>query len=235
MPRVPQIRAIFLDLDDTLCDTATAKRRRLAKAFAGGDVPLADWPTDLPVQSMVDDAISRNEIAAEHFPKVFARHGYDNQAFADHAASWALANRYHGLEYFDDALPTIQALRVLCEPALTIGVITNGPGEIQRPKVELLAVESLVDFTIVSGEFGTWKPDPLIFEEALRLAAVAPNEAIMVGDSLNHDIAGANAAGISSVWVNLSGAVAPSDGPQPDHVIRSIGELPEIVAPRCRR
>ena len=229
------LRAVLLDLDDTLCDTHAAKRARLRRAFAGGSDPLPSWPSGLPIDRMVDEAISNNEIGPDHFPGLFARYGMDDPALAQHASEWVLANRYHGLDLFEATLETIAALRAQCAGELMLGVITNGPAEIQRPKVELLEIESLVDFTIISGEFGAWKPDPSIFYEALRLADVRPAEAIMVGDSLMHDIAGANAVGVESVWINPAGGPAPAGGPTPDHVIRTIGELPAITLRRCWR
>jgi putative hydrolase of the HAD superfamily len=67
-----------------------------------------------------------------------------------------------------------------------------------------LGIDRLVDFVLVSGEFGSEKPDRAIFEEALRLGVPRRNGPIMVGDSLEHDIAGAQAAGITAVWINRS-------------------------------
>ena len=87
-----------------------------------------------------------------------------------------------------------------------IGIVTNGPTEVQRAKLELLGIDRLVDFVLVSEEFGVAKPDPAIFREALRLAGVKPEEAIFVGDSVEFDMAGARAAGIPTVWVNRHAA-----------------------------
>jgi FMN phosphatase YigB (HAD superfamily) len=64
---------------------------------------------------------------------------------------------------------------------------------------------ALVDGALSSAEVGRAKPDPLIFERALRLADVAPEDAIHVGDSLEHDVAGARAAGIRPVLVTRGG------------------------------
>jgi putative hydrolase of the HAD superfamily len=110
-----------------------------------------------------------------------------------------------------------------------IGIVTNGPTEVQRAKLELLEVDRLVDFVLVSEEFGAAKPDPEIFREALRLAGVKQEEAIFVGDSVEFDMAGARAAGIPTVWVNRDERPWTEPGPPPSRQIRSLAELPQLL------
>ena len=105
--------------------------------------------------------------------------------------------------------------------ARPIGIVTNGPTEVQRAKLELLGVDRLVDFVLVSEEFGVAKPDPAIFREALRFAEVGPEEAIFVGDSVEFDMAGARAAGIPTVWVNRHQRPWTEPGPPPTCQIRT--------------
>jgi putative hydrolase of the HAD superfamily len=60
-------------------------------------------------------------------------------------------------------------------------------------------LEAHVDGAVSSAEAGAAKPDPAIFELALRLAGVAASEALHVGDTAEEDVAGARAAGIRAV------------------------------------
>ena len=99
----------------------------------------------------------------------------------------------------------------------------------QRAKLELLGIDRLVDFVLVSEEFGVAKPDPEIFREALRLAGVRPEEAIFVGDSVEFDMAGAQAAGIPTVWVNRHQRPWTEPGPPPTRQIRSLADLPQLL------
>ena len=68
---------------------------------------------------------------------------------------------------------------------------------------------------------------------SLERAAVAPEEALMVGDSYRADVRGAWSAGMDAVWLNRHEGVriTPEDEPVPDdvRVIRSLDELPGIV------
>ena len=74
------------------------------------------------------------------------------------------------------------------------------------------------------------KPHPSIFETALSTVGVAADEAMMVGDSLSHDVAGARQLGMRAVLLDRSGRLCTS---QPDvPVIASLAELPAMIAER---
>ena len=71
------------------------------------------------------------------------------------------------------------------------------------------------------------KPHPTIFEEALRRAGVAAADAVMVGDSVPHDIAGALGLGMRGILVARSGL---SKGAPPEvPVIHSLRELRDLL------
>ena len=88
--------------------------------------------------------------------------------------------------------------------------------------LERTGLRPLVDAVVISAELGVAKPDPAIFRAALDRLGVAPDGAVHVGDSLEHDVAGARAAGLEAVLVNRNGAVAP-DG------VRTVASLAELV------
>ena len=107
----------------------------------------------------------------------------------------------------------------------TAPVPAEAPADVQRAKVELLGIEQLADFVLISGEFGVWKPDPGIFVEALRLGGTAAEDAIFIGDSAEHDIAGARALAIRTIWVNRTGQPWTHDEPPPDLEVASLTAL----------
>jgi putative hydrolase of the HAD superfamily len=102
---------------------------------------------------------------------------------------------------------------------------------VQRDKVALLNLTAVVDFVLISEEIGIAKPDPAIFAEALRLASVTPDEAIVVGDSPEFDIAGASAAGIRAIWLNRTGRPWPPELPAPAYEVRSLSALRHLLGP----
>lgn len=230
-PLVPTPRLLLFDLDDTLCDYASARDERLRRAFGPAAARLAGGPVPATLlDRLVAASVAIHPHGADHFADLLRDHGLDDPAVAEAAVAWYRTNRFHGLALFADAAATLAASRTTGDGrARQIGVITNGPADIQRAKVELLAIERLVDFVVISGEFGAWKPDPAIFAEALRLGGATAAEAVFVGDSAEHDIAGARAAGIRAVWVNRTGRPWSHPAPPPDLEIDSLTALAPLL------
>jgi len=74
-----------------------------------------------------------------------------------------------------------------------LALVTNGAPDVQREKLSLTTLASLFEVMVISAEVGFGKPDRRIFETALAALEVAPEDAVMVGDSLPRDVAGAQA------------------------------------------
>jgi putative hydrolase of the HAD superfamily len=75
--------------------------------------------------------------------------------------------------------------------------------------LERTQLRALVDVVVISAELGAAKPDPAIFRAALDRLGATARDAIHVGDSVEHDVAGARAAGVEAVLVARNGAQAP--------------------------
>ena len=88
--------------------------------------------------------------------------------------------------------------------------------------LERTELRPLVDAVVISAELGVAKPDPAIFRAALDRLGAAAEGSVHVGDSLEHDVAGARAAGLEAVLVARNGAAAP-DG------VRTVRSLAELV------
>ncbi|MGI9254214.1 MAG: HAD family hydrolase [Thermomicrobiales bacterium] len=212
--------ALF-DLDDTLCDYESARNERLAIAFS-----QADDLDSKRVDDMVAESIAHHHHGTDHFPALFARYGINDPSAADSAAAWYRTNRFHGLKLFADTEPVLRSIRHAGYP---VGIITNGPADVQRAKVNLLGVNDLVDFAIVSGEFGVAKPHPSIFHAALKAGGRSASEALFVGDALEFDITGANGVAIRSVWMNRRGKTRNAADPKPNHEVSDLHQVFAIL------
>jgi FMN phosphatase YigB (HAD superfamily) len=122
----------------------------------------------------------------------------------------------------------VQALRRLAP-----GVITNGPSNVQRPKLEALDQpgwfpEHLV---FVSGEFGARKPDPAIFRAAARAAGVEPHECVMVGDAREFDMP-AKAVGFRTILFTGPRKCPDitKDEWQPDAIVASYNAMRDLFS-----
>ena len=88
------------------------------------------------------------------------------------------------------------------------------------------------DVIVTSVDAGSRKPDPGIYRKALSILGCEPHEAVMVGDRVDTDIAGANRVGITSVlcrWNERYPMTMMAEEDLPDFVIASIKELPALV------
>jgi len=89
-------------------------------------------------------------------------------------------------------------------------------------------LDALVDAAISSAEAGAAKPSPAIFRRALELVGGQAGDGLHAGDSLEHDVAGARAAGLRPVLVARGGR--PAEAPAGLDVIASLAELPALAA-----
>lgn len=104
-----------------------------------------------------------------------------------------------------------------------LGVITNG-----NACVHHIGIGHHFDFVVSSERAGRSKPEPHIFNVALRNAGIPPERVAHVGDDPANDVVGAAAVGMRTVWFNPSGSDWPG-GPPPDATISGLGELDEAL------
>jgi len=133
---------------------------------------------------------------------------------------WA---EHRHFELYDDVPGTLVALKSL---GFQIGLISNS----HRPLDSFgshFELDGLISATVSSSDHGFLKPHPSIFQAALRLMQVKPEEAVMVGDSFSHDIVGARQAGMRGIL--LARRELPPMPPDDVPVIRSLAELPALL------
>jgi putative hydrolase of the HAD superfamily len=98
---------------------------------------------------------------------------------------------------------TLPALEALRERGCRIGLISNTiwPAALHLEDLEQVGIGPYLDHAIFSGDAGMWKPTAQIFLSMLEALAVAPQDAVFIGDSPREDILGAQAVGMRAVWV----------------------------------
>ena len=83
-------------------------------------------------------------------------------------------------------------------------VVTNGFVEVQYEKFDKSGLRDCFAHIVLSEEVGCQKPNPRIFEEALRMNGLQAEDVVMIGDSWSSDIQGAINAGIDQIWIKKS-------------------------------
>ena len=126
--------------------------------------------------------------------------------------------KYHIL--FSD---TRQCLDTL-SPKYQLGLLSNGPSDMQRYKIQVTGIGGYFSEIIISGDVGYAKPDHRIFQLMLSRLGYPPENTFMIGNSLRSDISGAQAAGMKTVWLNRNNKPA-DQSVIPDIELADLGQL----------
>ena len=213
----------------------TALRARSRELWRAG--PAIDYCGDIGISAREglwgaftgdgpDLRILREWIAGyriEAWTRALAEVGVEDLAMARELAECFLADRRRRHVVFPESRTVLDALR----SRVKLGMITNGASDIQRAKILGSELADYFDLILVSGEEGFGKPKPEIFRLAIDRLDVDEASAVMVGDSLARDIAGAASVGMRSVWVNRFARGIPVGFPSPDLEMRDLRGLAE--------
>lgn len=229
-------RAVFFDVDFTLIYPGPTFRGEGYQRFCrkyGLEVDAGRFEQAVAEASalldVAQDSAYNPEIFIRYTSRIIEGMGGSgpavDQCSLEIYEEWALCHHFH---LYEDVPETFRAL---VNRGLQLGLISNTHRSLETFQVHF-ALEGLVSATISSSDHGFLKPHPSIFEAALRLARVAPDEAVMVGDSFKHDIAGALSVGMRGVLLQRSGETLRHDERR-DHpdvpVISTLRDLPSVL------
>ena len=106
----------------------------------------------------------------------------------------------------------------------TLGALTNGNADIYKTDAA-----EYFDFAFSAEDMGASKPDPAMFQAAIKQTGVAAEHIIHVGDDPDHDIRGARDIGMHTVWVNTQRRAWPGEGDSADCEIVTLHQLPDAI------
>lgn len=218
----------LLDADETILDFVRSSRESLRAAMREAGLPYAE--EDFSVYKDINDgvwreyergALTKPRLVVERFARFFSAKGIEADPAAVNALYFARLCRTGYL--FDGAEAFLHALQERGK----VFLITNGTPAAQYGRLRAVGLLNAFDGIFVSDEIGFAKPDARFFSFVLGSTNLAPEECIVIGDSLSSDIAGANASGILSVWYAPRGG--EPRGARPDAVARSYAEVLSAV------
>jgi len=135
---------------------------------------------------------------------------------------WAACQHF---ELYDEVPGVLQEL---ASAGLRIGLISNSHRCLASFQSHF-ELQGLISATVSSSEHGFMKPHPSIFAAALQLVDVAAAEAVMVGDSLRHDVEGAMRVGMHGILLHRGDTQPRRAEELGVPVIRSLRELPNLL------
>lgn len=234
------VRAVLFDVGDTLWHAAAApppsEFRRLAAERAGRFLADAGIPCHDPAAlaracwDAMEDAMRRaraTTLAEPDYPAVAAQAAAELgvRLPPEVAGQFLEAIYVSGVEggktAYPDARPTLLALR---QRGFLLAIVTNRAfgGDRFRDDLAAAGLDIGWDAIAVSVEVGYLKPHPALFRAALAALDLEPSEAVMVGNSLAEDIAGAQALGMRAAWKRSR---PDAEGVVPDFTFESVSEL----------
>lgn len=235
------IKAVFFDLDDTLCNSDAAWDIAIKETFQllrkhEPDVSEAAitkaWRTvhQKLFQQLDAGTGSMAELRDERFHRLFQELGLPIGKIVEELNDFLSSRYLASLSLYKD-VSVIEALH-----AYHVGIVTNGAcddhTDSQFSKVRHLGLNKRIKSLTISDEVGVRKPHIKVFQAACERAGVLPKDAMFVGNSIQNDIVGANRAGMQSVFIDRKSEVLipKTTDEQPDYSITNLLDILSYLA-----
>ncbi len=234
-PHINMYKYVFLDLDDTLWDFHANARLSLQDMFEDRKLyryfenfnEFFDIYAKRNIElweSYGKGEITKEFLMSERFRYPLAKMGVDDMQLSEGI----------GIQYLE-ILPTKTALMPFAKelldylyPKYPLTVISNGFTEVQYKKLKSADIEHYFSHIVLSEAAKALKPDKKIFEYALNLNKAKAPEAIMIGDSYEADIKGAQNAHIDQIYYPLH-LTKEEEKPTCTYLINSLEEVMSIL------
>ena len=223
------MRALLLDLDDTLLDFHAAERHALSFALSSLGIPPKEeyiaaysklnhemW------QKMEAGGLTKERLRKTRFPIFLESMGLsaDGQKMAQTYEAQLTDCAFT----VEGAIPTLDVLK----KDYALYAVSNGTSAVQRNRIAKSGLQPYFQGVFLSEEIGYAKPAKEFFSAVFQVIPFAPNQTVIVGDSLSADILGANNFGIRSVWLNRFGRKNDT-GVKVSVELRNICDLPLLL------
>jgi putative hydrolase of the HAD superfamily len=219
------VRVVVFDADETVVDLRPAVRGALDAVLAealrlrpDAALTMADLEADWYTAYAALRADPVVEIRRAALALSLRRVGLDDALEA--LSELFFARRFALTRPFAETLPVLAELRC----AYRVGLASNGNSHAAR-----CGLPGAFDFEVYAHRNGVpKKPASGFFAAVLAEAGCPPASVVHIGDSWEHDVVGARAAGLRTVWLNRAGHPRPADGVA-DAEIRTLADLPAVL------
>lgn len=225
------IKAVFLDIDNTLLDFDAYVKDSMKVGFEKyGLKKYEDWM--FPIFQEINHemwgrleqgTLSYQELLKIRWNKVFEALGisFDGWEFEQFFKDYL----------FDSAIPVEGAMELLeyLKGKYVICAASNGPYEQQVNRLTKGGMIGYFDYLFISERIGVAKPSKLFFEAAIReLNEILPEEILIIGDSLTSDMTGGIDSGLKTCLFDWK-CGGDTKGLPIDYVVYTLQEIHEIL------
>lgn len=203
-----KIKAVLIDLDNTLCDTEDYYSYALERCY---------FKFNKEIKNIT---FKEFELKYKNAQKILKENTYGQASSHSRLIYFQLIfEKYFGKTCIDLALeynklyyqsvfsktklyPGVnEFLTELKKMNIKVCIVTDQVAELQFKKIKILKIDKLISFVVTSEEAGIEKPSPKIFKIALSKLGLKPSEVAVLGDSLKRDMQGAANAGIKHFYL----------------------------------
>lgn len=224
---------IIFDLDNTLVNFNKCEKAALKITFHHYNLTFNDeihnyfskvdrnlWDN----KTWNEKYVSVKDIPIKRFEILFERFNFNLKEISDFNEMYM--TKFSEMIYpYDESHEIIE---YLYNKGYKIAVATNGLNKLQKPRILNTSFGKYFNIIMTSEESGYSKPNPKIFDDIIKELGVNKDNALVIGDSLKHDILGANNTGIESVWFNQRNQFNESDI-MPTYIVQNLRDLKKML------
>ena len=225
---------IFFDLDRTLWDFDAAAEVAFERIYEKYNLKSLGIPSAHEFHEVYhplnerlwelyrEDKITKADLNRTRFLKPLEHYGIHDIELADHLSE----DYVYWSPRIVRLVPGTMELLDYLKTKYHLHLITNGFQEVQHTKLSGSGLEPYFETLTVSEEVGVKKPNPEIFDYALRKAHATAEESIVIGDEMAVDIDGAKAAGIDQIFFNAKGEKVEGER---TYEVKSLLEIKQLL------
>ncbi len=224
------IKAIFMDIDNTLLDFSECAKFAMTRAFEKNNIPFKDeyFSTFTKINHSLWREIEKGRLDKEGLYKTRWKNifselniNFNGELFEKDFVS-SLFDSYQTVDGAEEILKYLKNKYILC-------AATNGPHAEQYSRLKNAGLFSYFDHIFISEDFGAAKPSKKFFDSCVKyLPDIKKDEILLVGDSITADIVGGVEYGLKTCWFNYY-KMSNTSNVVSDYKINNLYELENIV------
>ena len=224
------LKAVLMDIDDTLLDFGKCAEQAMRIGFAERGFPFDDstYAVFTRINDVLWQQIERGELTTQQLFEF--RWNRIFEALGIEADGAAFEQRFLDLLY-ETVIPVDGAAEICryLKGKYILCAASNAFHDQQLNRLKMAGLLPFFDHVFVSESLGYRKPETAFFDACRAfLPGVAADECVMIGDSLTADISGGKAAGMKTIWYNHTRRPVPEHC-EADQIVESLPELKNLL------
>jgi len=222
-------KALFFDVDDTLLNFEQCSKEALRKTFHCFNITYDDRTYELfrNIDNQLWIKQKQGTLTVQDVLKIRFQHLFEHLNLRDYNATFQNVFQEKLSEEFTTEPHAVESVQRLSSK-YKLFVTSNGILQMQLKRLELAGILCYFSGVFVSDDIGYEKPNVKFFDECIKRGQLNRSEILLIGDSIEADIIGANNSNIDSCWYNPKHKSRTFDV-KIDYIISDLLELKNIL------